>query len=157
MKLFLIIAISFLSLSLHSQDINWLSVEQVQENMKKDPKPFFIDFYTTWCGPCKWMDKKTFHDKDVIAYVNEHFYAVKFDAEGDDPIQFKGKTYESPRRTHDFTIYEQIQGYPTSVFFDTEMDKITNVTAALGPKEFLKVLEYMKKELYKEMPLEDYL
>ena len=28
-------------------------------------KPIFVDAYTTWCGPCKWMAKNTFTDEKV--------------------------------------------------------------------------------------------
>ena len=48
-----------------------------------------IDVYTKWCGPCKMMMRNTFTNADVISYINENFYAVKFDAEGPDPVEFK--------------------------------------------------------------------
>ena len=30
-----------------------------------------IDIYTTWCGPCKMLDKNTFTNKDLITFVND--------------------------------------------------------------------------------------
>ena len=41
-----------------------------------------MDIYTDWCGPCKLMDKNTFQNPDVAQYLNNNFYAVKFNAEG---------------------------------------------------------------------------
>ena len=41
-----------------------------------------MDMYTVWCGPCKMLDKNTFHNKDVADYINKYYYAVKFNAEG---------------------------------------------------------------------------
>lgn len=31
--------------------------EEVKEKAAKENKPIFVDAYTTWCGPCKWMAK----------------------------------------------------------------------------------------------------
>ena len=44
-------------------------------------KPIFVDAYTTWCGPCKWMAKNTFTDEKVGAYFTENYLAYKMDME----------------------------------------------------------------------------
>ena len=48
---------------------------------KKENKVLFIDFYTTWCGPCKMMDRSTFKDKDVIDWLGKEAISIKIDAE----------------------------------------------------------------------------
>jgi thioredoxin-related protein len=48
---------------------------------EKNPKKIFIDFYTSWCGWCKVMDKNTFEDSIVATLMIKDFYCVKFDAE----------------------------------------------------------------------------
>ena len=57
-----------------------------------NPKKIFIDAYTVWCAPCKMLDKNTFANKDVANYINKNYYAVKFNAEGNETIKFDGKT-----------------------------------------------------------------
>ena len=47
-----------------------------------------MDVYTNWCGPSKLLDKNTFQNPDVSRYISEHFYAVKFNAEGTEEITF---------------------------------------------------------------------
>ena len=32
----------------------------VQKVAKKAKKPIFVDIYTTWCGPCKYLASKIF-------------------------------------------------------------------------------------------------
>jgi thiol:disulfide interchange protein len=49
-----------------SSGINWMSVEEVQERMKTEPRKVYVDIYTDWCGWCKVMDKKTFTHPNVI-------------------------------------------------------------------------------------------
>ena len=88
---------TFSSLSLKAQEkINWISLEKAVELQKKTPKKILIDMYTVWCGPCKMLDKNTFGNKSVANYINAHYYAVKFNAEGNEILTFKGKRYENP-------------------------------------------------------------
>jgi len=76
--------------------INWMTFEQVQKKMKKQPKKIFVDVYTEWCGPCKMMDRNTFSKPEIAQYVNDNFYAVKFNAQHETPIKFNGTTYANP-------------------------------------------------------------
>ena len=61
--------------------MKWYTIEEVQALNEKDPKPILVDVYTDWCGWCKVMDRKTFANADVQAYIQENFYPVKFNAE----------------------------------------------------------------------------
>ena len=49
-----------------------------------------------WCGPCKLMDKNTFQNQEVAKFLNDNFYAVKFNAEGNSVVNYKGKVYKNP-------------------------------------------------------------
>ncbi len=72
--------------------INWMSWEEAMVAMEESPKKMFIDVYTDWCGWCKRMDANTFTNGDVITFMNENYYAVKFNAEGQGDKEFRGKT-----------------------------------------------------------------
>ena len=67
---------------IQAQNIEWMTLAQAIEAQKIEPKKIFMDVYTNWCGPCKLLDKNTFQNPDVSRYISEHFYAVKFNAEG---------------------------------------------------------------------------
>ena len=64
-----------------SQEIKWISLEDAVYLQEAAPN-IIIDMYTNWCGPCKLLDRNTFANKDVVKYINDNFYAVKFNAEG---------------------------------------------------------------------------
>ena len=65
-----------------------MTLDEARAAQKKEPKKIFMDVYTNWCGPCKLLDKNTFQNPDVSRYISEHFYAVKFNAEGTEEIAF---------------------------------------------------------------------
>ncbi len=48
---------------------------------KKEGKLLFVDFYTTWCPPCKMMSQKVFPQKEVGDFMNRHFVNIKLDVE----------------------------------------------------------------------------
>ena len=96
MKNLLFIFGFLLSFYTQAQEIKWMSMNDALEAQKKEPKKIFMDVYTDWCGPCKLLDKKTFHNKDVVSYVNKNYYAVKFNAEGTEEIKYNDFTYTNP-------------------------------------------------------------
>ncbi len=159
-KLFFLISL-FIFFSNSAQEINWISIEKAQELQKKVPKNIIMDIYTDWCGPCKLMDLNTFQNPDVVNFVNNNFYAVKFNAEGPNKIKFKGREFSNfnyqdnlkGRRnaTHDFTRYLGVSGYPTIVFFDDESNPIAPITGFLNPNQIEIYLKLFKADKYRHI------
>ena len=65
-----------------AEKVQWMSFEEAVAKNKLEPKKIFVDVYTDWCGWCKKMDAGTFNNPVVAKYLNEKYYNVKLDAEG---------------------------------------------------------------------------
>ena len=78
---------------------NW---DSILAKASAENKMVFVDAYTTWCGPCKLMDKKVFSNELVATYFNSTFINAKIDME-------KG---EGPELARAFDI----SAYPTLLF-----------------------------------------
>lgn len=143
------------------EEIHWMSMDEALAAQKKEPKKIFMDAYTDWCGPCKLMEKKTFHNEDVINYINKHYYAVKFNAEGREKITYHNFTYTNPKYDperkgkrnyqHLFAHALKIQGYPCIVFFDKKSDVIQPVIGYQKPKELEIYLKMVASDDYKNI------
>ncbi|WP_445738233.1 thioredoxin family protein [Mariniflexile sp.] len=165
-KVVFILAIAVItSVNSFAQEINWVTLEKAIELQKKNPKKIMMDVYTNWCGPCKMLDKNTFQNPDVANYVNANYYAVKFNAEGNEKINYKGKTFSNPsynpemasRRnsSHQLSQYFQITGYPTIVFLDEKATFLTPVVGYKTPPELEFYLKLFKTDDYKSLDTQD--
>lgn len=158
-KIMLIVFLSF-SAVISAQEIEWMSMNEALAAQKKNPKKIFMDAYTDWCGPCKLMDKKTFHNKDVVNYVNKHFYPVKFNAEGTEEITYQDFKYTNPnhkadkkgKNTQHFLAHAlKIRGYPSIVFFDEESNVIAPVVGYRTPQQLEIYLKMVAEDEYKNL------
>lgn len=146
-KTILILSLSLLSMVSFAQEIKWMTINEALEAQKKDPKPIFMDVYTDWCGPCKLLDKNTFHDASIVELISKSYYAVKFNAEGNEEINFNGTKYTNPgfvedkkgrNSAHEFTRFLKVQGYPTMYIIDEKGEIKTNILGYKTPEQ-LKV------------------
>ncbi|MGJ8592043.1 MAG: thioredoxin family protein [Aquaticitalea sp.] len=165
-KIILLLAVSlFVSANSIAQEIKWVTLEEALKLQKKTPKKIMMDVYTNWCGPCKMLDKNTFQNADVAKYVNDNYYAVKFNAEGNEVVKYKDVTYSNPgykaemanRRNsvHDLTRKLQVNAYPTIVFFDEKGEMIFPVRGYQNPQQLELYLKMFKDDKHKEMKTQE--
>ena len=138
-----------------------MSLDEVREAQKTNPKNVLIDVYTNWCGPCKLMDRNTFSNTDIIRIINENYYAVKFNAEGNDTVTFMDKVFTNPNfdsaktqkrnSSHQLTQFLGINAYPSTLFFDSDMNYLTPVKGYLNPKQIEIYLLLFKDNTYKNV------
>jgi thioredoxin-related protein len=81
-----------------------LPFDALVKKAAQENKMIFIDCYTSWCGPCKQMDREVFTNQEVGDYYNKHFISTRVDMEkGEGPVLDK---------------FFKVQAYPTLIFLD---------------------------------------
>jgi thioredoxin-related protein len=142
--------------------IKWVTWQEAVEMSQKQPKKIFVDVYTDWCGWCKKMDASTFSDPDVVSYVNEHFYAVKLNAEMKDEIEFKDHTFKwvntgrNGIHTLAYSLLEGKMSYPSFVMMNESFDRIAIMPGYKQPEQLLKELRFAADDVYKRKSWDEY-
>ncbi len=138
--------------------IQWMTLDEVQTAMAKQPRKVIMDVYTDWCGWCKVMDKKTFSNPAVIRYVNENFYAVKLNAEAPGSVRFMGKMYEGASGANALAseLMKGRMSYPTTVIMEESFGNPQPVPGYLDVPTFETILKYFGGNVYKTTPFEEF-
>jgi thioredoxin-related protein len=128
-KLIFISIISFLlSCSTKKADYFDAEYQSVFKLAAKQDKMIFIDFYTVWCGPCKFFDKNIKYDSNFKSYMTDHFYTLQIDAELEQNKEIVTKYNPT--------------GYPTFVITNSkgeEIDRIFGLKEKL-PEKFIDLI-----------------
>jgi len=166
MKKILLYIIFVLSIStLKAQEINWMSFEEAVKAQVNNPKKIMMDVYTNWCGPCKMLDKNTFQNADVVKYVNKNYYAVKFNAEGNEEIYYKDQDFNNPNydaaKSNSRNAQHQLAGalnitaYPTIVFFDENGDTLVPLPGYKTPPQLELYLKLFLNDGHKKITTQE--
>jgi thiol-disulfide isomerase/thioredoxin len=125
------------------------TIQALKAKAKKEKKLIFIDAYTSWCGPCKWISANIFTDPKVADYYNKNFINAKFDMEDQGEGTRIGSSY-------------QVMCYPNLLFIDAD-GKLIHRTAGVDqdPQFYIALGETAKdskkcfaavEERYKKEP-----
>lgn len=98
-----------------------LTLEAALEKAREEGKIVFIDFFTTWCGPCKQLDKTTWKDDEVVAWLQEKTVPLKVDAESH--VEMAGRY--------------GVDAYPTLAFINTDGELMDSIVGYRDAEEFL--------------------
>ena len=124
-----------------SQGVNFRQDDwqNVVSQAKAQKKLIFVDIYTTWCGPCKEMDKKTFTDISVGDKFNARFINYKVDAE-------KGFGINLAKRYN-------VTSYPTCLFIDANENPVYKQEGLLRASDLLKEADMVLNNQANSKPL----
>ena len=91
-------------------------------------KLFFVEFYADWCTPCKWMDKTTFRDANVVGLLNDNYVALKMDIESSEGTNLKSQY--------------AIRMLPTILIFNSQGEMVERVEKTLSPDAMTSLLSF---------------
>ena len=143
--------------------VEWLPLEEAIKRAKRAPKKILIDLYTDWCGWCKVMDRDTYSQEEVIKYLHQNYYPVKFNAEQREDVQFLGRTFKymatSPQQGYHQLAQALTDGnlsYPTTVLLDEKQQPITYVPGFLNAKDLALLMKFVAENKYKTISYSEY-
>lgn len=92
---------------------------------RKGNKPLFIDFETTWCGPCKTMDQLVY-TADAVVKAAENVISVKVDGD------------KQPELKKQF----RVRGYPSMILLTPQGEELKRTSGYCGVKEMAVFLNF---------------
>lgn len=113
--------------------LNW---SQIKEKAKKENKFIFVDLFTTWCGPCKYMSATVFPQTKVGDFFNSKFVNTKIqmDKTDKDSEEVKAWYEEAERFGKDY----KIAAYPTFLIFNPQGELVHRMVGGGDADEFIE-------------------
>ena len=154
LTLIVISPVLVLSESSKTPEVSWVSYDKGLETAKKQKKHILVDFYTSWCGWCKKMDKDTYTNSQVKKLLADNYVVVKLNAESNKSLNVNGKSTTERQVAQEY----KVTGYPTTCFLKPDGERIACLPGYAGPEQFTNILSYIKDKAYeKEMRLDEYI
>ena len=115
--------------------IQWMPYAEGRQRGKAENKKVFLVFKADWCHYCTLMDKETFHNPTVIAYVNRHFVPIRVDSD----------------KHRDLAAKFHVRGLPSTLFISGTGKMIGGRPGYIPAGEMLRILKYIDTDSYLTM------
>jgi thioredoxin-related protein len=120
--------------------IQWMSYDEGTQRGQAENMKVFLVFNAEWCRYCIQMEKETFQNPTVVAYVNRHFV----------PISVNTDKYR------DIAAKFNVTGLPNTWFISEKGKRIGNRPGYIPADEMLRILKYIGSDSYLTMSYKNF-
>lgn len=110
--------------------IAWLSYEKAQQ-LRQDRK-FLVYFNADWCGYCRNLEKTTFKDPKIAAYINRNFTPVRVNIDLEKQI----------------AAQYGVSGVPDLRFISSNGEAIARWPGYIKAEQLMPLLKYIHTDSY---------
>jgi thioredoxin-related protein len=115
--------------------IQWFSYAEGRQRGETENKKVFLVFNADWCRYCLKMEKETFQNPTVIAYINRNFVPISVNSD----------------KQQDIAEKYRVTGLPSTWFISEKGDRIGSRPGYIAADEMLKILKYIGTDSYLSM------
>lgn len=117
------------------QFIRGKSWNEILAQAQKENKYVFVDAFTTWCGPCKYMSNVVFTDEELGNFFSAKFISVSYqlDSTKKDDELTKRQYAEAAQLVKKY----KINSYPTLLYFTPKGELMDKLLTACEVETFL--------------------
>lgn len=146
---YLILAFTFFFSQNAFSEILWFrDIQMAKAISMEEGKLILVDFWATWCGPCKDMDSKLWNSEE-FKMISENFVPLKIDIDRNRALATKYQVSSIPKvlimNAHGEVIYEET-GFSNPKIYLNIFKKLPKDVKALN-KSLRPLLENKKNEL----------
>jgi len=98
--------------------------ELARRTAQQEQKLLIVDFYTTWCIPCKMLDDAIFKNDSIAGRIGKDFVVLRYDAEKDS--------------LHHLSLKHHVCSYPTTIVLTPEGRLIHKMFGTGGAKPLVE-------------------
>jgi len=134
------------------EKVQWLSFDAAVAKAQKENKHLVVDVYTNWCGWCKVMDRQTYGNPDVAAYLTENFALAKVNGESAAKMTWQGRSLSE----REFAKAVGVNGYPSTYFMKPNADLLGGVAGYIKAPDMLIYTKYVHTKYYEKGKLQQF-
>lgn len=108
------------------------SYDNFLRSAKKHNKPVLIEFWASWCGPCKKMEAETYSDANLADFVNRNFVVYRVDIDSNEGMEIVEKF--------------GIKVFPTVLVADYRGNEVAQLSGFYSPKYLENSLEKLNNQ-----------
>lgn len=133
--------------------LKWRKFDEGLNEAKISNKKIIVDIYADWCKWCKKMDVEIYPSPEIKNYIETHYIPIKLNGESHEILYYKGEKYTYT----EFTSSLGVNGFPATLFMETNGEIITILPGYPGKEEFLNILKFIGEDYYLKITFDEFL